>query len=193
MKRMITLMALLIASANTFAADIAISITDNSFSSAGTVDVGDVITWTNNGGNSHTVTSTINIPAGANSFDQTLSPSQTFQYTVAVAGSYEYRCKFHGGMTGSFSTTTPASISKAVNELPVKLFPNPTTDQVTIDMQNVSADMIKVADSKGVFIKQVVLSAISQNIDLSDLTEGVYSLSFYHNEKLLGYKKLVKN
>src|SRR5688500_14306309 len=134
MKRMITLMAILIASANTFAASISISITDNSFSSAGTVDVGDVITWTNNGSNPHNVTSTL-VPGGASTFSSgTLSTTGTFQYTVTVAGTYEYRCTIHGAsMSSSFSTTTPAGISEAVTELQVKLFPNPTTDQVTID------------------------------------------------------------
>ncbi len=61
-----------------------------------TVTAGTTITWTNNDGVSHTVTSDTSL------FDSgTISPGGTYSHTFATTGTFAYHCKFHPGMMGS--------------------------------------------------------------------------------------------
>lgn len=62
--------------------------------------VNNTVTWTNNDVSVHTVTSTA-VPPGAAPFDSGyLSTGDTFTYTFAVPGTYEYHCQLHPWMTG---------------------------------------------------------------------------------------------
>ena len=57
--------------------------------------VGSTIVWYNNASVDHTVTSRDNL------FDSgSLSPGDTFEYTVEQSGELEYYCKFHPSMIG---------------------------------------------------------------------------------------------
>jgi plastocyanin len=59
------------------------------------ISVGGTVTWRHDGAIAHTVTST-SVPAGASTFDSgTMNPSDTFQVTFTVAGTYLYRCDEH--------------------------------------------------------------------------------------------------
>lgn len=61
-----------------------------------TIPVGTTVTWTNNDGTNHTVTS----DGGA--FDSgALGSGDTFQFTFDEAGSYPYHCTIHPNMTGT--------------------------------------------------------------------------------------------
>jgi plastocyanin len=60
------------------------------------VAVGDTVTWTNYGAESHTVT------ADDSSFTSgLLAPGEGFSATFAANGSYTYRCRIHPSMTGT--------------------------------------------------------------------------------------------
>ena len=57
-----------------------------------TVAIGTVVTWTNNDGYAHTVTSN-----DGTSFDSgTINSSKTYSYTASVAGTFNYHCTIHG-------------------------------------------------------------------------------------------------
>jgi plastocyanin len=83
------------------------------------INVGDTVTWTNNGTIQHTVT------ADSGAFDAgSLDPGQTFSHTFDTPGSYAYYCQFHGGPGGSgmsgtvvvraATTTVPATTPSSV-------------------------------------------------------------------------------
>ncbi len=84
------------------------------------VVVGDIIRFERVSG-SHTTTcdpstqgANNSLPAGAATWDAPLNVGSTvFQYTVTVAGTYNYWCKPHraGGMTGSFTATDPVPVT----------------------------------------------------------------------------------
>ncbi len=60
-----------------------------------TVSAGQTVTWTNKDNTAHTVTS--NTPM----FDSgSMGNSATFSFTFPTAGTYNYHCSFHSGMTG---------------------------------------------------------------------------------------------
>ena len=82
-----------------------VSIVDFAFSSATiTVATGDTVHWTNNGAESHTVTS---VDPG---FDSgIMSVGQEFSHTFSAAGSYAYVCGIHPQMTGTVNVQDPAT------------------------------------------------------------------------------------
>lgn len=60
---------------------------------------GETITWKNEDGYDHTVTSQENA-SGVN-FDKSLSGGQTFKFKFEKSGGYPYACTIHPGMTGT--------------------------------------------------------------------------------------------
>jgi len=61
---------------------------------------GATITWTNDDGATHTVTSGVpGTPSGK--FDQRLETGKTFSFTFADAGTYEFFCNIHNSMRGT--------------------------------------------------------------------------------------------
>jgi LPXTG-motif cell wall-anchored protein len=85
-----------------------------------TINVGDSITWTNNGTSLHTAT------ADDSSFDSgTLNAGDTFTHTFNTPGTIPYHCEFHQGqgMVGTIvvnaaSTTTPPGGTSGREPLP---------------------------------------------------------------------------
>jgi plastocyanin len=74
-----------------------VTISNMAFSpSSLTVTVGTTVTWTNNDGMDHTVTST----TGA--FDSgNLAAGGKFSHAFGAVGSFAYRCTIHAGMSGT--------------------------------------------------------------------------------------------
>jgi plastocyanin len=64
------------------------------------VNVGDTVIWTNEGGNTHTVT------AEKGEFDSgDLPPGETFKFKFEQAGTVAYKCEKHNGMNGTVVVT----------------------------------------------------------------------------------------
>jgi hypothetical protein len=69
------------------------------------VPIGTVVTWTNTGNATHTVTSNTGRFESGN-----LAKNGVFSYTFNQAGTFQYHCKIHPDMTGTVqvgTTTTP--------------------------------------------------------------------------------------
>lgn len=64
------------------------------------VTKGATITWTNDDGTTHTVTSGVpGTPTGK--FDQSVDAGKTFSFTFTDAGTYEFFCNIHNSMRGT--------------------------------------------------------------------------------------------
>jgi plastocyanin len=102
---------------------VSVSIVDLAFSSANiTVNVGDTVKWTNNGAVPHTVTS-----AGGPLDSGQLAPGETYEFTFATAGTYDYKCLNHASMTGTVNVVTS-------NPTPTKTAtPKPPTASIKLD------------------------------------------------------------
>lgn len=60
------------------------------------VNLGQTVTWTNDGATQHTVTSNSGAPV---SFDSgTMNTGQSFSHVFSTAGTYDYHCTFHVSM-----------------------------------------------------------------------------------------------
>ncbi len=76
--------------------DIQVSIAQMRFEPAEVqITAGDTVTWRNSGAAPHTVTGSNGGPSSG-----TLRNSQMFSHTFDTAGTYEYYCAIHPGMTG---------------------------------------------------------------------------------------------
>ena len=62
------------------------------------IAVGDTVTWTNNDTAQHTVTQS---PSGSGFQSGGLAQGATFEQTFDTAGTFDYFCEFHSGMTGT--------------------------------------------------------------------------------------------
>ncbi|MHB8670025.1 MAG: cell wall-binding repeat-containing protein [Acidimicrobiales bacterium] len=105
------------------AATTAVSIVDDQFQpNQISVAVGDTVTWTDNGSNSHSVTS------DSGSFDSNpncggggacLSKGQTFSFTFTQPGTYAYHCRIHGA-AGGVGMSGVVVVGQAGSSKPVK-------------------------------------------------------------------------
>src|SRR2546423_13443013 len=101
MKKILLVAALLTGSVS--AADHRVKVSDFRFMPRNVTAIqNDTITWVwQDGSMTHTTTSTT-IPPGANGWDQTLDMNhRQYRARVTVAGTYNYICTIHQGMTGT--------------------------------------------------------------------------------------------
>jgi plastocyanin len=78
---------------------ITIEMRDNSFSPAtSSIDVGTTVRWVNEGSNPHNTTGEGGAWQSGN-----LSPDQEFERTFNTAGTFDYECTLHDGMTGTIT------------------------------------------------------------------------------------------
>ena len=60
------------------------------------------VTWTNDDGTTHTVTSGVpGTPSGK--FNQSMDAGKTFSFTFTDTGTYEFFCKIHNSMRGTIT------------------------------------------------------------------------------------------
>jgi hypothetical protein len=157
--------------------------TGTSFSpSSLTVNVGDIVRWVWSDG-SHTTTSK-SIPVGAQIWDSPLTSSSTsFEYTVTVAGSYSYVCTPHEsmGMVGSFTAVVPTAVDDNLLSMGITIYPNPASSFINISTE-MNGDVL-LSDVLGKWLKKFKISELSVNndsyqMDLSELVDGIYIISF---------------
>jgi len=65
-----------------------------------TIKVGETVTWTNEDGAPHSV-----VDKGGAFKSAKLAKGDTFSQTFAAAGTFDYKCGFHGSMTGKVVVT----------------------------------------------------------------------------------------
>ncbi len=147
-----------------------------------TVTVGDVIRWEWTGG-THTTTSKT-IPNDASEWDSPLTATSTsFEYTVTIAGVYNYVCTPHEslGMKGSFTANVASSISENASLLNFTIYPNPASSFINIT-SSFEGEVV-LSDILGKTLRTIRLNDLpvvidSYHLDLSDFKNGIYILTF---------------
>lgn len=180
--RLISIALLLLISSRSFSIVHVISQSGYTFSpSTLTVNVGDVVRWVWSSG-THTTTSQ-SVPDGAATWDSPLTSSSTsFEYTVTVAGNYDYVCTYHAsmGMTGSFTATLATGVDENSLIKDFKVYPNPATSYINLPL-GVNGKFI-LSDILGNSLKQFNSSELegesSYRLDVADLVDGIYFISF---------------
>ncbi len=76
------------------------------------------------------------------------------------------------------------------NAIAPRFYPNPTVDWVTVDRLTVNAE-IRIFSSEGKLVKTQRTNSDRTEIDLSDLTRGIYSVQLIHGNSVR-YEQIVK-
>lgn len=90
------------------------------------------------------------------------------------------------------ATNTQAVIYNNVNQF--NIYPNPASNQVTIDLNDIAADkscILQISDSQGRQVKRLVIRDSVENIDLSSLREGLYIFNIFTDEKVYLQKVVI--
>ena len=178
-------------STNVKAVTIPVSITNFAFTpSTFTANVGDVVVWTLTSG-THTVVG-LSVPNGAAAINSgAMAPNGTYSYTITVSGSYGYKCGIHPSMLGGFSASG-VGILEPVSNLFTSVYPNPFKDKLTVKYNGIeSIDIFNVVGEK---VKSIDFSSTEGKIevDLSELTSGVYFYRTYREKNIVETKKIIK-
>ncbi|MFN8414729.1 MAG: T9SS type A sorting domain-containing protein [Cytophagaceae bacterium] len=164
------------------------------------VVVGDVVhfEWVSG---SHTTTS-VTVPSGASTWTNSItSTSTSFDYTVAVAGTYDYKCNPHGGsgMTGSFTATTTGVTTKYSDiRSSSVLTPNPVVDQTVLKFTSASSfkATVRIYDITGVFISEEKIKIEqgdnAHSLNVANLTTGMYYVNVLDKDDAFLVLRLIK-
>ncbi|HTN46936.1 MAG TPA: plastocyanin/azurin family copper-binding protein [Flavipsychrobacter sp.] len=145
--------------------------------------VGDTIKWTW-AASGHDVATT-STPSGATAISTGIQNSGfTFEYKIAVAGTYAYKCTPHAsmGMVGGF-TAAPLTSVEEVAKKPFTVAVNTTGNSFTLS-GNVRSLTMDLLDLNGRKINSYQLSNTQNTtFDISALSQGIYILSIYADGK----------
>lgn len=131
---------------------------------------------------------------------ETVNDSEFLLDNLITATTYYWRVRAGDGNgfgdwseTWSFTTELGINVSE-IEYLKLKAFPNPCTSYIQIDnaagLSNIQLEIID-ALGKVVLNKQITMS--SQTIDVSELTQGIYTLRFWgESGSVLGQSSLIK-
>lgn len=144
------------------------------------------------GSGTHTVTST-SVPAGAlGMMSGTMSTfGQEYSYLITHAGTYNFQCDFHAGMTGTINAVA-SGINEPTANMMTSAYPNPFSGKITIKYHNIQS--IEVINVIGEKVRKIDLSAAETKaeIDFESLPSGVYFYRTYNDGVIVETKKIVK-
>ncbi|WP_299766111.1 FG-GAP-like repeat-containing protein [uncultured Dokdonia sp.] len=88
----------------------------------------------------------------------------------------------------------PLSLEDLENNFKLQLYPNPTSDIVTVKMPNIieGNNEVKIYNILGQLVTTYSIENNEEILSITNLYRGTYFLLFYNNERLLQTKKLIK-
>lgn len=118
--------------------------------------------------------------------------NRTIEYTVTADGYYPAT----GTISIAGADLTEYVVLEAINAIEqvdnssITVYPNPTTDYISVSANDLYK--ITVYDLTGKKIKTVQMNNLNQNIDMSSLSRGVYTLIFENNSNIEVTKIIVE-
>jgi hypothetical protein len=84
--------------------------------------------------------------------------------------------------------------AKEIN-LAASVYPNPTAEQVTLSVKDISTDGMRyvLSDVQGKLIKQDKLTGTETTISMVELSKATYLISVFNNNKEVKIFKIIKN
>ena len=190
-----------------FATTVTVQVGDNFYrangstgnSSAITITVGDMVTWTNVGRGNHPTASNTGVWA---TFPMNPgAPDKTIQFNTA--GTFGYYCTAHGapnqGQFGTITVQRPTAVEDArLAGLALNLFPNPSKGLVTLTLGKTKAGtayQLRLSNIIGQELRSIALrpdlTEAGLPLDLRELPTGMYLCSLWADGKVLTTKRLI--
>ncbi len=142
-----------------------------------TIESGDTVTWTWTDTLPHTVQNVSGSSVETFNSGTLTGNGQTFSYTFTTVGSNDYFCGIHGAasMSGTITVTDNLSLEGFEKKNSVKLFPNPTNNELHIEILNsLTNTRVSIIDITGKTLINTRLNSNSNKIDVSSLKSGLY-------------------
>lgn len=147
-----------------------------------TINVGDIVQWTNTSG-SHNVNGTTQLfPGNPQSFSSgsVAGGGWTYSFTFTVAGVYNYHCTAGGHSATQFGQITVVGNSTSVQENEasgVSLFPVPTTGTLTVELGILDIRTAEVFSLDGTRVAGAAVNGAARvDLYVGDLAAGNYFL-----------------
>ncbi len=130
-----------------------------------------------------------------------LSASYTFEYAVIpndpAIGPWEYRVDFLGVTAfHTFNVCMPVDIDEPEVPSKVKVFPNPTSDFLTIEFPQFNTNNIQLqihnVDGKNIFEQKIESTQAELQLDLSHFSDGIYMVSILENNQRISTNRILK-
>lgn len=121
-----------------------------------------------------------------------ISGATSQSYTMISSGSYQVGVSNGNGCESMSEIVIETGITTGINEIAekeVKIYPNPAKDNIIIE--GVTKAKIELSNLQGQVIKSVNVSDDKINMDISDLSNGIYSMKITTNNGII-VKKLLK-
>lgn len=77
------------------------------------------------------------------------------------------------------------------NETTIHIWPNPATDQINVEINNIEISKIEIVDMMGVLLKSC--PELKKTIDISDLSNGIYFIKITTCDNEIIIRKIMKN
>lgn len=118
-----------------------------------------------------------------------ISPTVTTSYTVVGTGTNG--CQSSAVLNQSVSPCTSITELILFNGTPaVKLYPNPSSGEVTMEVEE--GDMLKIIDAMGKKIMEVEVHRGNAEFNMIDAPAGIYFVQVLSGKKVMSVQKLVK-
>jgi plastocyanin len=146
-----------------------------------TINVGDIVRWTNTSGTHNVNGSTSLFPANPQSFSSgnPQSGNWTFEFTFTIAGVYNYHCTQQGHSAtqfGSITVLNPTVVAERTANS-INLFPVPAADVLTLDLGDLKMDRAEIVMLDGrVMASQGVNGQTMVHMSTAALPAGNYIL-----------------
>ncbi len=168
------------------------SFSPSNFSAA----VGDTVEWEWVGG-THTTTS-LTIPAAAAAWNNNINSTTTvFKYVITATGTYNYWCAIHTTMMEASFTVAVTGIQNIANSSKeiAQIFPNPATNMVNIQFNNLTSKdnaVLIVLDITGKQMVSQMVTNVDNTIDVTSWKKGIYLYRIQKNGETMMGKLEVK-
>lgn len=161
-----------------------------------TIEEGDTVIWTWVGGGSHNVRSNPDDAAtNAETFSSggTVAAPNSYSFTFNNVGTTTYECQPHRTfMKGTITVVAEGTLSSEEfdSKLNIAMYPNPVSDKLYFSSStNISIEEVSIHNLQGQKVYEISLP--NDQIDVSQLTNGIYILKFATNDEI-ETKKFIK-
>ncbi len=151
-----------------------------------TIEVGDIVEWTNTEGFHNVDGNSEDFPANPEAFGNPLASAPwTFSYEFTMEGEYGYQCEAHSGlMQGTITVTASTSSTNDSQDSEIAIYPNPSNDFVQLSgLENLNGIItLRIFDITGKLAIETTIMP-NQQIDVSNLNSGVYFFNVLESGK----------
>ena len=119
--------------------------------------------------------------------------SHTIGQTVYTTNTGTNGTSIAQGVQQPFEISTTIGINETSTSLEMSVYPNPTTNYLTLKVEKTDNLSYQLYDMQGKLIKDIIISSKTTNIAMETLPPATYLLKVIQNNKSVKSFKIVKN